>query len=191
MRALAAALSAGVLCAAVHAQAPAPAPVETTHGTRAEPPAPTGVAQPQTGADVEFLRAALSGALSEVQRGGLAQQRAATARVRELGATLARDHAASAAEIRAILSTMNVTGPDAGEPQPDKAEPELATASGPAFDRAFLLATVAAHERALERFKAHSQVNPDTELARWAARALPMLADHLAVAQRLLKDAAG
>ncbi len=175
------AAAAAVLSAA--AQSRDPVPVETRHGTRPAQPPATASVQPKDGAEVAFLRDALDGALAETHLGELAQQRSKNAAVRDFGETLAVDHSKAAQEIKAILATLNVTP----EPAPETQSPhaELAELSGPAFDAAFLPLAIAAHEAALETYRAQTQANPDEQLALFAAKALPTLEAHLATAKAL------
>ena len=61
--------------------------------------------------DIDFLTDALRTALAEARMGELAAERGGDARVREFGATLQRDYARHADEIRRQLEPLNVTIP--------------------------------------------------------------------------------
>jgi putative membrane protein len=181
---LAVIVAAAAVCGAA-AQSRDPVPVETRHGTRPAPPPATASVRPKDGADVAFLRDALDAALAETYLGDLAQQRSQNAAVRAYGKTLAADHSNAAQEIKEILGTLNVTAEAEPTPETQSRHADLAELSGPDFDAAFLSLAIAAHEEALETYRAQTQANPDEELALFAAKALPTLEAHLAAAKAL------
>jgi putative membrane protein len=170
---------------AANAQSRDPVPVETTHGTRAAPAPAAGTVQAKDGADVEFLLDALSGSLAEARLGELAQQRSQSSAVRDYAKRLQSDHATAVQEIKGILGTLNVTMPDEPTYDAQNREAALAKLSGPAFEAAFLKVAIESHEQALAQYGAQTRANPNEPLALFAAKALPMLEEHLVAAKSL------
>lgn len=134
---------------------------------------------------VEFLLEALRTSMAEANIGELAAQRGRDARVREYGATLQRDHTEHAAEIRRLLEPLNVNVP--GEPSAEALSHHAALErlSAEEFDAAFVQTMVWSHTEAIEKYGAQTHANPDRALSDFASRSLPMLREHLAVAEAL------
>ena len=162
--------------------------------TREPPPTPqnsrivTAEARPtnnKTAEDIEFLVDARRSSLAEAQLGSLATQQSHDQRVRELGARLATDHAAQAAEIERLLEPLQVTVPTEPAAQAQTDHAALARLSGEEFDVAFIEMMIASHTQAIEEYGAQTHANPDRALADFASRTLPVLRAHLAAAQLL------
>jgi putative membrane protein len=60
---------------------------------------------------------------------------------------------------------------------------KLAKLSGAAFDRAYMQAMVADHKKDVNEFRVESKSGKDPEIKAWAAKTLPTLEEHLALAQ--------
>jgi putative membrane protein len=168
----------------VCAQARDPVPVETSHGTRAAQTTSSETV-PKDAADVEFLVEALNTGLAEVQMGELAQQRGGTPALREYGQKLQADHATSVQELKRMLATLNVVIPSAPTVEAESRHAALARLSGAQFDAAFVRLMIASHEEAIEKYGAQTHANPNEELSLFAAKALPVLREHLQIAQSL------
>jgi putative membrane protein len=171
------------LGAAAQTRDPAPTAPNRSIVTAEAPRAPA--AENKNAEDLEFLTEALRTGLAEVQMGELAAQRGNDPRVRAYGAKLKTDHAAQAAEIEALLKPLNVAIP--AEPSSDAQvhHAALARLSGEEFDSRFVEMMIASHSEAIEKYGAQTHANPDRTLHDFAAKALPMLREHLAEAQSL------
>ena len=147
--------------------------------------------------DLEFLTEALRTSLAEVQMGELAAQRGHDPRVRAYGAKLKTDHAAQAAELQQLLKPLNVTVPEEPSAEAQAHYAALARLSGEEFDSRFVEMMIASHTEAIEKYGAQTHANPDRALHDFAAKSLPMLREHLAIARitalsaRRTKKAAG
>lgn len=96
-------------------------------------------------ADRELLvRVRLAG-LWEQPAGELAQQRAGSQRVKEVGAQLATDHHALDAQVRQVAAMLGVALPDEASPEQQGWVRELTGKRGDDFDRAFANLLRAAH----------------------------------------------
>jgi putative membrane protein len=135
--------------------------------------------------DIEFLVDALRTALAEVRLGELAEQHSYDPRVRDYGAKLKSDHAAQVAEIKRMLKPLNVTLPVEPSAQAQLQHASLARLTGEQFDAGFLESMIASHKEAIEKYGAETHANPDRMLSDFASKSLPMLREHLAVAESL------
>ncbi len=171
------------LGAAAQTRDPAPTAPNRSIVTAEAPRAPA--AENKNAEDLEFLTEALRTGLAEVQMGELAAQRGNDPRVRAYGAKLKTDHAAQAAEIEALLKPLNVAIPAEPSSEAQVHHAALARLSGEEFDSRFVEMMIASHTEAIEKYGAQTHANPDRALHDFAAKALPMLREHLAEAESL------
>lgn len=131
-----------------------------------------------------FVIDAIKGDNGEIAVGTLVRQRASSAPVRELGAALARDHAAAKARAIAAGRTVGVGVPTAMEASSRHLLRKLSRLSGAAFDQAFLTATIKDHRKAIDRFAEQGR-GGDAVTSKLAEDALPALREHLRLALAL------
>jgi putative membrane protein len=135
--------------------------------------------------DIDFLTDALRTALAEARMGELAAERGAAARVREYGATLQRDSAQHADEIRRQLEPLNVTIPSEPSAEALSHHAALTRLSAEELDAAFIQMMIWTHTEAIEKYGAQTHANPNRALSDFASMSLPMLRAHLAAAEML------
>jgi len=132
-----------------------------------------------------FLQDAVSGDNGEVAVGRLAQQRGASAGVRNFGRTLERDHAMAKAQALATARRLRITvAPGAIKPEAAQTRRQLMRLRGPAFDRAFVGAMVSDHRKDIAKFELQARTG-DRTTAALARTTLPHLRHHLDLALRL------
>ena len=177
------ALAMGLASARPHRRAtPRPPAPNRSIVTAEAPRAPA--AENKNAEDLEFLTEALRTGLAEVQMGELAAERGHDPRVRAYGAKLKTDHAEQAAEIEKLLKPLNVAIPAEPSSEAQVHHAALARLSGEEFDSRFVEMMIASHTEAIEKYGAQTHANPDRTLHDFAAKALPMLREHLAEADR-------
>lgn len=135
--------------------------------------------------DVEFLVDAMRTSLAEIELGELAAERGLDPRVRDYGTKLATDHRAHAAELERLLEPLNVTVPEEPSADAQLHHAALGRLAGQEFDGAFIEMMVASHSEAIEQYGAQTHANPDRSLAEFASASLPMLREHLRIAESL------
>ena len=150
----------------------------------AEAPRAAG-AENKNAEDFEFLTDALRTGLAEVQMGELAAQRGHDPRVRAYGAKLKADHGAQVAELERLLQPLNVTVPEEPSAEAQAHYAGLARLSGEHFDAQFIEMMIASHTEAIEKYGGQTHANPDRSLHDFAAKALPVLREHLQTAESL------
>lgn len=177
---LAACVASAALDAA--AQTRGTAPDQSIVTAEASPRAPTDRANSKS---TEFLLDALRASLTEARMGKLAAQQSYDQKVRDFGTKLESDHTAHAAEIERLLEPLQVTIPTEPSAEGLSQLAALTRLSGEQFDAAFVQAAIWMHTDAIEQYGAQTHANPDRTLHEFAERSLPMLRDHLAMAEAL------
>jgi putative membrane protein len=142
--------------------------------------------------DAEFVKAAASGGMLEVELGRHASKNAANAEVRAFGERMVADHGAANRELEGIARRAGLAVPtDMQEEHREMAE-RLTALRGAELDRAYMDAMVKDHDHDVDEFEKQAEQGT-TEVDRWAARTLPTLQAHLAQAEAVserIEDAA-
>ncbi|RYD15161.1 MAG: DUF4142 domain-containing protein [Lysobacteraceae bacterium] len=147
-------------------------------------------AQDQAGqAGQAFASAATSAGMAAVALGEMADARSTNVRVQTLGRDIARDQAATNADIARIAGDRGFGLPDSVDAGADQREAELGALTGEDFDRRLLEALVIEHAAQLALYEREASLGADPDLRALARRTLPALRAHLASA-KALQDAA-
>jgi len=138
--------------------------------------------------DSKFAVESASGGMMEVQLGELAQQKAASQKVKDFGAMMVRDHSKANDELKSIAANKNITLPPApGEDHMDHIK-KLSEKSGKEFDKDYIDLMVDDHKKDIDKFEKCSKDAKDADLKAFAAKLLPTLREHLNAAKKI-KDA--
>jgi putative membrane protein len=148
----------------------------------------TGAAGPVSAVaeeDSKFSVEAASGGMAEVQLGELAQQKAASQKVKDFGKMMVRDHSKANDELKAIAMKKNITLPPApGEDHMDHIK-KLSEKSGKEFDKDYVDMMVDDHKTDIDKFEKCSKDAKDADLKAFAAKTLPVLKEHLAAIKKI------
>ena len=134
--------------------------------------------------DMEFATKAAEGGLMEVQLGELAQQQAESAEVQQFGQRMVEDHGMANEQLMQIAQQKGIQLP---QELPDDAQQlyeELQQKSGQEFDQAYMDEMVSDHEEDVETFQQYTESGQDPELIGFAEQTLPVLQQHLELAQQ-------
>ena len=117
----------------------------------------------------------------EIQEGKLAEQRAQSARVRAVGKQMVQDHTKST---EMVMAAATASGLPEMPPPPLRADQQqelsqLASASGPAFDRLYVQQQLASHREALTLQQGYSTGGADPNLRGAATKIVPVVQHHL------------
>ncbi len=144
------------------------------------------------GPDTQFLADAIREGLAEVEMGKMAAQKASDPEVKRLAERMVQDHAEANRKLSAVAEKHQVEAQGTyGTPplRPDEEETakkrDLSGMSGQQFDRAYIDAMVADHERAVGAFKDAAKNGQDEEVRGLAEATLPTLEEHLRLARSL------
>jgi putative membrane protein len=136
-------------------------------------------------ADREFVNKAASGGVAEVEFGQIATQRAARPPVRSFAERMVTDHGRGNAELATLARSKGIDVPTTLEPSHQAMRDRLSGLNGPDFDRAYMSEMVRDHTEDVALFERAAEVSADPDIKAWAARSLPMLRDHLALARQV------
>lgn len=131
----------------------------------------------------EFVTQASAGGQAEVELGKLALQKGQAPQVRAFAQKMVDDHSKANAELASLAKAkgMQVSGPN--DEQRATLE-ELRRKSGKDFDAAYAAAMSKDHDEDVSLFSAAGTL-PDTQLADFARKTLPVLTQHQQMAHQL------
>ncbi|HEX8948573.1 MAG TPA: DUF4142 domain-containing protein [Dissulfurispiraceae bacterium] len=136
--------------------------------------------------DKQFVHAAASGGMMEVQLGQMAQQKAQSPEVKDFGSRMVTDHGRANDELKKIAQQKNIALPDQLSKSDKKSVDKLSKASGADFDKKYMETMVKDHANDVAVFRGAAQKVKDPDLNGWATKTLPVLEQHL----KLAKDTA-
>jgi putative membrane protein len=135
--------------------------------------------------DAAFMTTAARGGMAEVQLGQLAVQNGQSAAVRRFGQQMINDHGRANQELMALAQRKQITPPSGIGAEHQQTYDTLAGLRGSAFDRAYARAMVQDHQEDLRAYQNEAQNGTDADVKAFAARSVPLLQEHLRMAQRL------
>lgn len=137
--------------------------------------------------DAEFVTESRSGVLMEVQLGTYAEKNAASPEVKQFGARMVRDHGKDRDELKALASGKNISIPDVpGEKFQDHIT-DLEKKKGADFDKAYIDFMVDDHHNDISEFSKEVKEGKDSAIVSFARKGLPVLQEHLMMAQAIQK----
>jgi putative membrane protein len=138
-------------------------------------------------ADQTFATKAASGGQAEVSLGQLAIKNAASPQVRQFGQQMVTDHTQANQDLQAIARQQNLTLPDKPDAASHAKEQRLQASTGAAFDAAYARDMVEDHQQDIADFQKEAMSGKDPALKAFAQQYLPVLKQHLQMAQTLDK----
>ncbi|NII75028.1 putative membrane protein [Dyella sp. SG562] len=148
---------------------------------------PAASASEGSPADQAFLTRAAAAGSAEVALGQLALQKTSSPQTRQLAQHIVSDHTKANEQLVALARQKQITV----APEPDAAAKQkldkLQKLDGDAFDRTYAQDMVKDHQQAIALFTKASTGATDNDVKQFAAQTLPVLKDHLQMAQQLRK----
>jgi len=141
-------------------------------------------------ADVAFVREAATDSFAEIELGRLATQRAASDAVKRFAQRIVADHTLANQDLAPIAASKGVDMPRELDIQHRAIRDRLVTLSGQEFDRSFMAEMVRDHTKAVSLFQQEAQTGGDPAVRAYAQRQLPILQEHLRLAQDIHARAA-
>jgi putative membrane protein len=130
-----------------------------------------------------FIKEAAMGGQMEVQMGQLAEQRAQNPEVKNLGATLVRDHTQANQKLQQLAQQKGITLDQGSEQKHQKHLDALQSKSGAEFDKAFVTHAIKDHKKDIAKFEKCQKEEQDSALKAFIDETLPTLRNHLQLAQ--------
>jgi putative membrane protein len=135
--------------------------------------------------DATFMTTAARGGMAEVQMGQLAQTNGRSAAVKRFGQQMVSEHGRANQDMMALAQQKQITPPGGIGANHQQMYDELAKLRGAAFDRAYARAMVQDHQEDLQAYQEEAQNGTDPDVKTFAARQVPILQEHLRMAQQL------
>ncbi|MBV8094280.1 MAG: DUF4142 domain-containing protein [Acetobacteraceae bacterium] len=137
--------------------------------------------------DQTFVREAAAGNMAEVQEAQLAQQKAANAEIKAFASKMVADHTQAQNELQQIASLEKINLPAEPTPAQRRNYTELSRLSGAQFDRKYAQQQVSDHQRTIELFRTEASNGRNQQLKTYAQKTLPILQQHLQMAEGLTR----
>jgi putative membrane protein len=133
--------------------------------------------------DSTFVTKAAKGGMAEVELGKLAAEKGTSDQVKQFGQRMVTDHSKANDELKAVAQSKSLTLPTALDPKDKALHDRLAKMSGAAFDRAYMQAMLADHQKDVREFRMEANSGQDPDVKAFAAKTLPTLEEHLKMAR--------
>jgi putative membrane protein len=136
--------------------------------------------------DLPFIREAASANLKEVRLGQLAQSKSSNPAVKEYGLRMVTDHNRLEQDLISMVSRNGIALKPALTPDHvQQIHGLLVGPSGEPFDQAYMTMMIQDHQTDVARFESESRDANSPEVRDFAARSLPVLQQHLSLAQQV------
>jgi putative membrane protein len=117
--------------------------------------------------------------------GELASSNGESQQVKDFAQKLVTDHGKVNEELKQLATKKSVMLPDAVTEQQKTMLQHLTSLKGREFDSAFKQHAVDGHQKSVDKFKTASEKAKDADIKAFAAKTLPTLQQHLALAKQL------
>jgi len=134
--------------------------------------------------DQAFMVKAAQGGLAEVELGNLATSKAQSGDVKQFGQRMVDDHTKANDELKSLAAQKNVTLPTSLDAKDQATKDKLSGMQGAAFDKAYMADMVRDHRKDIAEFQKEANNGKDPDVKAFAAKTLPILKDHLSMAEK-------
>jgi len=135
--------------------------------------------------DKTFATKASAGGQAEVAFGQLAKENASSPAVKQFGERMVTDHTQANEELMQIAKSQDLNLPKGLDAKHQAKEKQFSTTKGVAFDKAYMQDMVQDHEQDVADFRKEAEHGKDPQLKAFAAKYLPVLEQHLQMAQSI------
>ena len=135
--------------------------------------------------DLPFLREAASANLMEIRLGQVAQSSTSNAAVKQYGLRMVTDHTKLEQDLSSVTSRNGIALDPALTSEQLQNITRLRHLSGQQFDQAYMTMMIQNHQADVTRFEDRSRNADSPQVRELAARSLPILQEHLSLAQQV------
>lgn len=135
--------------------------------------------------DNEFMNEAAIGGMAEVELGKMASTKAKDADVKKFAQMMVADHTKANDELKTLATKLSATLPTEPDAKHKATMDELKGLSGAEFDKAYVAAQLADHEKTVKLFQTQAQSGTSADLKAFATKTLPTLQSHLEMVRKL------
>lgn len=141
--------------------------------------------------DKDFVKSAAESSAVEVHLGKIAQDKASSDSVKELGKRMVEAHTHTSEQLKQAAEALNVQVPAEPPRKAKKAEDKLTKLSGADFDRAYVKMAADEQKQTVKQFERESKNGKVTGLKDFAAKSLPAEQERQKQAEELAKGGTG
>lgn len=134
--------------------------------------------------DAEFMVEAASGGMMEVELANLALQKGTSTQVKEFARMMIKDHKKANEELKALAASKNIVLPTALIDKHQRVVNDLKDKSVKTFDAKYMNAMLDDHKKDVKEFEEASKDAADPDIRAFAAKTLPVLQEHLRMADK-------
>jgi len=138
--------------------------------------------------DGQFLVRAAAINLEEIKLGELASQKGTTPHVKELGQMMEQSHKKLHAALMTLAEAKSISLPDVIAEEGLMLYYQLKDKDGTDLDKAYCKMMVKNHRQAIDLFENAVYNSNDPEILQWATATLPILREHLDLANRCTEN---
>ncbi|MGH7969424.1 MAG: DUF4142 domain-containing protein [Limisphaerales bacterium] len=135
--------------------------------------------------DYRFIEKAARGGLEEVELGQLAEQKGTDQSVKDFGKRMVTDHTKLNDQLKQLIGQKGAMVPTSMSHHEDSTMGHLENLSGVKFDQTYAKDMVKDHKKDIKEFQNAAKNLQDPELRNWAEHAVPILQEHLNLAQNM------
>jgi putative membrane protein len=151
-------------------------------------PASTPAAKRLSAADRSFAHDAAAGSLAEVQLGKLAEQTASSGAVKDFSKQMVADHGKADRQLEVIAQREGIVLPTSPDAEQKVAYEWISKQTGAVFDRLYIRNAVDDHETAVALYNREIGSGENPALKQFARETLPVVQQHLRMAQAIETD---
>ena len=141
--------------------------------------------------DKEFVKNVTESSATEVHLGKLAQDKASSDAVKELGKQMVEAHTRTSQQLKQAAAALNIQVPAETPRKAKKAEDKLAKLSGSEFDRAYAKIAADEQKQAVKQFEREAKNGKVPGVKDFAAKNLPAEQERQKHAEELVSGATG
>ena len=138
--------------------------------------------------DANRLKDLAQANMAEIEAGKLAAQKAQGAELKKFAQRMVDDHSKQLEEIKKLAQAKAIELPTAPDAKHEGAMKKLQSASGEAFDKAYMRQQVRDHRDALKLAQRTAKNAHDADLKSSAQKAAPEIQEHLKMAQQISRS---
>jgi putative membrane protein len=138
-----------------------------------------------TASEKAFVMKAASDGLGEMQLGQIAQQKATSSRVKQLGVRMVNDNTQAMQDLQQIAEAEDLELPTEPEKLAQSTALRLRGTTGSGFDQAYLQQVVRDQQRIVGEYRRQAKSAKDPGVQSFAMKYLPLVQQHLLLAQSL------
>ncbi|HEU4519550.1 MAG TPA: DUF4142 domain-containing protein [Microvirga sp.] len=140
-------------------------------------------------ADQTFVEKAAQDSIAEIDLGELAKERAESEEVKQFAQRMIDDHGKANEQLEEIAKSKGAVIPTEAGEEHSKLRAELGELEGEAFDQKYMAAMAEDHQKAVDLFQKQAEEGQDPELKSFAEQTLPIIKEHLTMAQSMVQQA--